>query len=167
MLICFVCSGLNRDNFITPQTLVFNENYFEDNKESFLALFIVKSVLSLTLYCYFDNISILIDIFMKMNNCPNKRLVGKFPEFAKLFRVLSESNRLKILCLLEKGELCVCDIWQNIGLSQNLASNHLRILYNLKLITSRRAGQKIYYAINRSVFKKYNLLLNNFLKKYE
>ncbi|MCU0679936.1 MAG: metalloregulator ArsR/SmtB family transcription factor [Planctomycetes bacterium] len=99
--------------------------------------------------------------------CPSKQLSKRITELGDLFRVLGEEKRLKIICLLRNRELCVSDIWQNVGWPQNLVSTHLRILSRSKLISNRREGQKIYYSINYLAFKKYNSILADFLKKYE
>ncbi len=79
--------------------------------------------------------------------------------------VISEKNRLRILCLLRNGEKCVCDIHESIGLPQNLASHHLRILKEFELIKSRREGRKMLYTTNKKVMNQYINLLNNFLTK--
>lgn len=104
---------------------------------------------------------------MKVKCCDNQKISDEFLDLAKFLRILGEDNRLKIICLLKRGELCVCEIWQNLDLPQNLISSHLKILREFGLITSRQEGKKIYYATNQKVFKKYNSLLTNFIKKYE
>lgn len=82
----------------------------------------------------------------------------------EFLKIVSEKNRLKILCLLEKGEKCVCEIWQYLKLPQNLVSHHLKTLKNFNLILSRKEGVKIFYKINKKVVKKYLKLLNKYLK---
>ncbi len=82
-------------------------------------------------------------------------------------KVLAEENRLKIMCTLRSGEKCVCDIWRFLDLPQNLASHHLKILKDFKLIDSRKDGLKVYYSINSNEMSKYNSFLNHFLKSYE
>jgi len=104
---------------------------------------------------------------MKNKKCINKNISLAFNDLSKFFRVIGEDNRLRILCLLKDGELCVCDIYENLELSQNLVSSHLRVLKDLKLIELRQEKQKNYYSINKKVFKKYNLLLTKFFKSYE
>lgn len=102
---------------------------------------------------------------MKDKTCLNKKFVsGVLPKYLK---IISDTNRMKILCLLKDGELCVCEIVDSLGIAQNLISSHLKILKDLKLISNRQEGKRIYYFINSKVFKKYNTLLINFLKNYE
>ena len=85
----------------------------------------------------------------------NKKPSARMAAANKFLSAMAEDNRLKILCLLRQGELCVCEIWQHLGLPQNLTSHHLAVLKKLKLITSRREGLRIYYCANKKVMKQY------------
>jgi len=100
---------------------------------------------------------------MKPDCCKNKS-AKKIKQEVEFLKIISEKNRLKILCLLKKGEKCVCEIWQYLKLPQNLVSHHLRILKDFDLISSRKKGVKIFYKINQKVVKRYLKLLNKFLK---
>ena len=67
---------------------------------------------------------------------------------AQLFKSLADETRLKILWLLmEKGELCVCDIMGVLGITQSKASRHLRYLYHLGWVTDRRDGLWMIYRL--------------------
>ena len=66
-----------------------------------------------------------------------------------------EPNRLAILSFLKDGEKCACEIHPKLKLSQNLSSHHLKILKDLKLLNSRRDGNKIIYSRNEDVIKDY------------
>lgn len=69
-------------------------------------------------------------------------------DYASLFKCLSEPVRLRILfLLLDKGELCVCDIVDTLGLSQSVVSRHLAYLRNNDLLSTRREGVWIYYQV--------------------
>jgi len=69
--------------------------------------------------------------------------------FAKIFKSLSDETRLKMLCLLLKGdELCVCDLMETLQISQSKASRHLRYLLNAGLVKDRREAVWVYYRIN-------------------
>jgi ArsR family transcriptional regulator, arsenate/arsenite/antimonite-responsive transcriptional repressor len=72
-------------------------------------------------------------------------------EYASLFKSLSEPVRLRILYLmLEEGELCVCDIVSALELSQSVVSRHLAYLRNGGLVSTRREGVWVYYAISKA-----------------
>lgn len=66
-----------------------------------------------------------------------------------LFKCLADETRLGcVLLIREQGELCVCELTSALALSQPKVSRHLGQLRDCGLLTSRRAGQWIYYAIN-------------------
>jgi ArsR family transcriptional regulator len=97
----------------------------------------------------------------------NKKLTAEKFNLAKFLKIISDDNRLRILNLLKGGERCVCKIYPNLDLSQNLVSSHLKIMLNFGLLNIRREGKKNFYSLNSTMFKKYNLSLTNFLKNYE
>ena len=69
-------------------------------------------------------------------------------ETASFFKVLADEARLKMLWLLfNHKELCVCDFIEALGITQSKASRHLRILYRAGLVTDRRDGLWVYYAL--------------------
>lgn len=102
-----------------------------------------------------------------MNNCCNKKNNIDIPMLADLLRILSEENRLRIICLLQSGEQCVCKIWQFLGLPQNLASHHLKVLRDFGLLNSRKEGLNVYYSINEEKLNKYKEILNKILSGKE
>ncbi len=55
-----------------------------------------------------------------------------------MFRALGDDTRLRIFLLLTRGEFCVCEIEDMLGLSQSLVSNHLAVLRRLGLVQGRR-----------------------------
>lgn len=86
-----------------------------------------------------------------------------FQKVVDFLKIINEPNRLKILCCLRHGERCVCEIWENLTLPQNLTSHHLKTLKEFGLINSRQEGRKIIYQSNKEETQKYASLLNNFL----
>jgi ArsR family transcriptional regulator len=104
---------------------------------------------------------------MKPKCCKNKKSIAEISQIAEFLKVISEENRLKILCLLKENEKCVCDIWQYLDLAQNLASHHLKVLKDFGIVSSRQEGLKVIYSTNKNVIKEYSKLLNNYLNSYE
>lgn len=67
---------------------------------------------------------------------------------ARLFKVLSDETRLKIVYALSReDELCVCDVATILGITNANASHHLRLLLNMGLATSRRDGKMVFYRL--------------------
>jgi len=68
---------------------------------------------------------------------------------AQLFKSLADETRLKMLwLLLNRDELCVCDIMGVLGITQSKASRHLRYLYHLGWVTDRRDGVWMNYRLS-------------------
>lgn len=63
------------------------------------------------------------------------------------FHALSDGTRLEILELLRGGEHCVCELTEALDLGQSLLSFHLRTLREAGLVTDRREGRWMYYAL--------------------
>lgn len=68
--------------------------------------------------------------------------------YAKLFKCLSDPNRLKLLLLLKEEELCVCELQEVLQMSQPAVSQHLRKLKEEELIVARRQKQWLFYRLN-------------------
>jgi ArsR family transcriptional regulator, arsenate/arsenite/antimonite-responsive transcriptional repressor len=66
---------------------------------------------------------------------------------AELFRALADETRLRILNLLVRGELCVCDIMSVLDIGQSKASRHLAYLRNVGLVDDRREGVWMHYTL--------------------
>ncbi len=70
------------------------------------------------------------------------------------FRILGDSNRLKIVLALRDAEMCVCDLAAFTGSSESAVSHQLRRLKDLNLVKKRRAGQVIYYSLDDQCVKE-------------
>ncbi len=69
-------------------------------------------------------------------------------ELAQLLRAVADENRLRILhLLLQRDELCVCDIERVLDMTQTKVSRHLGTLRHARLVTARRAGRWMHYAL--------------------
>jgi len=66
---------------------------------------------------------------------------------ARLLRALSNENRLMLLCLLFEGERTVGELNESLPLSQSALSQHLAVLREEGLVTTRRDAQSIYYGL--------------------
>jgi ArsR family transcriptional regulator, arsenate/arsenite/antimonite-responsive transcriptional repressor len=68
---------------------------------------------------------------------------------AQLCHALSDETRLQILDLLAEGEQCVCDLTEALKAGQSRLSFHLKTLKDAGLLTDRRDGRWVYYALNQ------------------
>ena len=66
---------------------------------------------------------------------------------AAMLRLLGNEKRLMILCQLADGELSVGQIQTRVELSQSALSQHLALLREQGVVSTRRDGQTIFYAV--------------------
>ena len=66
----------------------------------------------------------------------------------KIFKALSDSNRLRILKMLEIRPLCVCEISEILQLANSTVSKHLSILRDADLILDEKDGKWVNYSLN-------------------
>ena len=69
---------------------------------------------------------------------------------AAMLRLLGNEKRLMILCQLADGELSVGQIQTRVELSQSALSQHLALLREQGVVSTRRDGQTIFYEIGRA-----------------
>ena len=82
-----------------------------------------------------------------------EQVMGEMPQeedlydLADFFKVFADTTRIKILYVLLKQEMCVCDIAQTLDMTQSAISHQLRILKQMDLVKNRRDGKTIYYSL--------------------
>ncbi len=64
-----------------------------------------------------------------------------------VFQALGDENRLRIVEALRRGERCVCELQDDLGLGQSLLSHHLRTLREAGLVRARREGRWAHYSL--------------------
>ncbi|MFZ2188155.1 MAG: metalloregulator ArsR/SmtB family transcription factor [Candidatus Moraniibacteriota bacterium] len=94
-------------------------------------------------------------------NSAAEKNVQKTYEF---LRAVSDPNRLKIICVLQEGAKCVCEIVPVLGISDKLVSHHLKCLKNIGLLEEERDGNFIRHSLNRKMIKKYKAIFNQIIK---
>jgi len=85
------------------------------------------------------------------------KAIAKAAEMAKLeanalractlLKAMANPSRLMVLCQIADGEKSVNELAQAVGLSQSGLSQHLTVLRNKNLVTTRRDGQTIFYSL--------------------
>jgi ArsR family transcriptional regulator len=66
---------------------------------------------------------------------------------SRSLKAMSHPLRLKILCTLGSNEVCVQGIVDNVGTSQSNISQHLAILRDKGILSSRKDANKVYYRV--------------------
>ena len=69
-------------------------------------------------------------------------------EKTKIFKALSDQNRLRILKALQTKVLCVCEIRELLQLANSTVSQHLKILKEAGFIAEQKDGKWVNYKIN-------------------
>ncbi len=72
---------------------------------------------------------------------------NKAQQMAEFFRLLGDGNRLRILSLLAKQDLCVCDLANLLEMTESAVSHQLRTLRSLRLVSYNKRGRKVYYRL--------------------
>ncbi|WP_203471998.1 ArsR/SmtB family transcription factor [Dissulfurispira thermophila] len=85
-------------------------------------------------------------------------------EITEIFKLLSDESKLRILMLLTKRRLCVCQIMGVLNMSQPLVSRNLSLLSKAGFLSGTREGKLIFYSINKKPSKE-NMLTLSMLKK--
>lgn len=83
-----------------------------------------------------------------------KTMRRRSAEAARLLRSIANQQRLLVLCALTEGELSVSDLNARIDLSQSALSQHLAVLRNEQLVSTRREAQTIYYSLENGIALK-------------
>lgn len=68
-------------------------------------------------------------------------------QLADLFKMFSDSTRVKILNLLLEGPLCVNDVAAQMNMSAAAVSHHLRMLRQANLVVGNRQGKEVFYSL--------------------
>lgn len=82
---------------------------------------------------------------------------------ADIIKSIGDPTRLKIIYLLEPGELCVCEIMEALNKPQPTVSHHMNILKNAGLLNWRKEGVWTHYKLaNQKILENIKALLNCF-----
>ncbi len=76
-------------------------------------------------------------------------------ETVNVFKALSDSNRIRIIKMLESRELCVCEVREVLDLSTSTVSKHLSILRDAGLVIDSKDGKWVNFRLNRSSEKSF------------
>ena len=90
-------------------------------------------------------------------NCPNYYKIDKsklkendvefIKELSNIFKIFSDTTRLRIICTILNDELRVSDICKLLEINQTTISHQMKILRDTKVVKYRREGKEIYYSL--------------------
>lgn len=69
-------------------------------------------------------------------------------EMVRIFKALSDENRIRILGLLQSGEKCACKLLEELQISQPTLSHHMKILCDARIVNGRKEGKWTHYSIS-------------------
>ena len=87
-------------------------------------------------------------------------------ELSRQLKALADPRRLPIIDLLMEGVQCNCELGDQLGMSKNLISHHLRVLREVGLVEIERDqmdARWIYYSLNERALRQPSLALGAFL----
>lgn len=83
-------------------------------------------------------------------------------DFVLLGKALSDSTRIRILAVLRQSDLCVCELCDALEMSQSTLSSHLQTIRQAGLVTTRKEGKWIYYALEQQYCPLLDCLFEQF-----
>lgn len=83
-----------------------------------------------------------------MNKINLQKMLAASENACALMKVLSNQDRMMILCEISQKECCVSDIESELGILQPTLSQQLTVLRNAKLVKTRKEGKQVYYSLN-------------------
>lgn len=81
----------------------------------------------------------------------------------RVFKALSDENRLRILDILKTGEKCACVLLNKLDIQQSTLSHHMKILCDSGIVIGRKDGKWMHYSINKDCIQNLSVELNKLL----
>ena len=86
-----------------------------------------------------------------IKNMPNEDLFYRLAEF---FKILGDTTRVRILYVLDKNEMCVCDIANVLGMTKSSISHQLGTLRRCGIVKCRKVGKEVFYMLDDEHIKE-------------
>lgn len=80
-----------------------------------------------------------------MENLPT---LQEMDQISRIFKLLSDKTRLKILLALEQGERNVTSIAESVHMEQSAVSHQLKMLKDNRMVRSRKEGKTVFYQLD-------------------
>ena len=85
--------------------------------------------------------------YQKINNKRQEIELNRIEELSNVFKLLSDTTRLKIVCLLLNKEIRVSDISNNLNINRTTVSHQLKVLRDNNLVKYKQIGLAKYYSL--------------------
>ena len=85
--------------------------------------------------------------YQKINNKRQEIELNRIEELSNVFKLLSDTTRLKIVCLLLNKEIRVSDISNNLNINRTTVSHQLKVLRDNNLVKYKQIGLEKYYSL--------------------
>lgn len=86
-----------------------------------------------------------------------------YSEYVPLFKVFADETRLKIIDMLSSGELCACNLLQELHITQPTLSYHMKMLTGCELVRARKDGIWMKYQLNEEKVMAYKRFIDELL----
>ena len=73
---------------------------------------------------------------------------NKLKLMADFYKAWSDNTRIRIINILEKNELCVCDIAVILNMTKSAISHQLKYLKNMNIVKNRKVGKEVLYTLS-------------------
>jgi ArsR family transcriptional regulator len=94
-----------------------------------------------------------------------KKMKSSADAACRLMKALNHRDRLMLLCEISRGEKCVSELKEILGIHQPMLSQHLTGLRAAKLVKTRREGKQIFYSLgSESALAVIKVLYQQFCK---
>lgn len=74
-----------------------------------------------------------------------------YAKYARIFKVMSDPKRLKIIDMLSEGELCACKILEEFHITQPTLSHDMKVMCDLGIVKARKEGKWMQYSLDIEV----------------
>lgn len=90
-----------------------------------------------------------------------------YSEYVPLFKVFADETRLRIIDMLSCGELCACNILEQLNITQPTLSYHMKMLTGCGLVLARKDGIWVKYQLNEARVMECKAFMNELLSNKE
>ena len=87
-------------------------------------------------------------------------------ELLKVFKVLADKNRLRILKMLQYKKMCVCELSAALAITRPSVSRHLSLMKDAGLVQDERNGQWIDYSLCKDTINEYASVIQLHLNEW-